>query len=84
MKGKNLLNIVNIYRFVELFGNTRQLFARYPDFQFGFQIKSTRRFDAESRNTFVGNRFVLGFASGDSLDINQYQTLVCKNECVAD
>jgi hypothetical protein len=73
MKGKNLLNIVNIYRFVELFGYTWHLFARYPDFQFGFQIKSSCRFDAKSRNTFVRNRFVLGFASCDSLDINENQ-----------
>lgn len=84
MVGQYFLNIINIHGFIELFFYARHGLTGYPDLKFGIKVKCTRCFYAEPGNGFVGNGFILCFALGKTLYIDQYQPFIGKDKSVPD
>lgn len=70
MESQYFLDFVDVDGFVELLDDAGVGFAGNPDFQFGIQIKGAGSFYAEPADGFVDDGFILGFASGNPLDID--------------
>jgi hypothetical protein len=71
IEGEHFLHLIDIDRFGKLLDDARILFGGNPDFQLCIQLKRTGSLYAKSADALVRNGYVFGFASGDTLLVDQ-------------
>ena len=78
------LDFIDVDASVELLADGGKAFAGDPDLQLRFEVEGSGSFEGESGDTFIRKGFVLHLAAGESLHIDQDQSLVGEHKRVPD
>jgi len=78
------LYLIDIHTFVELFAYRGKGLAGYPDFKFGVEVEGSGSFQGESGDVFIGHGLVFYLTAGETLDIDQVESLVGEHKGISD